>query len=348
MGGHVAVLSLLPPLPYLNIVKPFIRVTASQTQINGTLSGGRIIPLVSVTSDLYESYHPMVMKSMRFLMFAPTLLPWEVGVTEAQAAAIEREESLPVFKRRLLGGLLDFAARELQVQDGESLNIHFSDSSSKGANLAYGIGNSRLFPCVLGSAVKYGLDNDLRTFDWAAILACGFKVAPGKLHKHPGLIISDDGLLQCFPTGSEKFRSAITDEKSIRMSAPPTQVIAAAAAGVAAEGLSPQDAKAEAESAAQLSVALAENAIVILMLVEDHLRLRSQIPSSRSAEALTSPSSFLSSASRSNSLGKAVGESMDAASRSLSLSIDSGSLSIDVGREGGKEEGDGLDIMKDW
>jgi len=27
-----------------------------------------------------------------------------------------REESLPIFKRRLLGGLLDFAARELQVQ----------------------------------------------------------------------------------------------------------------------------------------------------------------------------------------------------------------------------------------
>lgn len=27
-----------------------------------------------------------------------------------------REESLPIFKRRLLGGLLDFAARELQAQ----------------------------------------------------------------------------------------------------------------------------------------------------------------------------------------------------------------------------------------
>ncbi|KAL6322540.1 hypothetical protein AAG906_009846 [Vitis piasezkii] len=54
-----------------------------------------------------------------------------------------------------------------------------------------------------------------------------------------------------------------------------TQVIAAAAAGVAAEGLSPKDAKAEAENAAQLSVALVENSIVVLMLVEDHLRLQS-------------------------------------------------------------------------
>lgn len=56
-----------------------------------------------------------------------------------------------------------------------------------------------------------------------------------------------------------------------------TQVIAAAAAGVAAEGLSPKDSRAEAENAAQLSVALVENAIVILMLVEDHLRLQSKL-----------------------------------------------------------------------
>lgn len=58
---------------------------------------------------------------------------------------------------------------------------------------------------------------------------------------------------------------------------PQTQVIAAAAAGVAAEGLSAKDAKMGAENAAQLSVALVENAIVILMLVEDHLRLQSKL-----------------------------------------------------------------------
>ncbi|XVF33458.1 hypothetical protein REPUB_Repub17cG0170100 [Reevesia pubescens] len=95
-----------------------------------------------------------------------------VGGSSTGDQRIRREESLPIFKRRLLGGLLDFAARELQAQ---------------------------------------------------------------------------------------------------------TQVIAAAAAGVAAEGLSPMDAKAEAENAAQLSVFLVENAIVILMLVEDHLRLQSKL-----------------------------------------------------------------------
>jgi hypothetical protein len=55
-----------------------------------------------------------------------------------------------------------------------------------------------------------------------------------------------------------------------------TQVVAAAAAGVAAEGLSPRTAKAEAEAVASLSMSLAENALVLLMLVEDHLRLETQ------------------------------------------------------------------------
>ena len=72
-----------------------------------------------------------------------------------------------------------------------------------------------------------------------------------------------------------------------------TQVIAAAAAGVAAEGLSPKDARAEAENAAQLSVALVENAIVILMLVEDHLRLQSKLScSSCAADGYKSPLSL--------------------------------------------------------
>lgn len=107
-----------------------------------------------------------------------------VGGSSTGEQRVRREESLPIFKRRLLGVLLDFAARELQVQ---------------------------------------------------------------------------------------------------------TQIIAAAAAGVAAEGLSPTDAKAEADNAAQLSVALVENAIVILMLVEDHLRLQSKQSSSRTADISPSP-----------------------------------------------------------
>ncbi|GMH07923.1 hypothetical protein Nepgr_009763 [Nepenthes gracilis] len=45
------------------------------------------------------------------------------------------------------------------------------------------------------------------------------------------------------------------------------------AAGIVAECSSLRNAKAGAENAAQLSVVLVENTIVILMLVEDHLRL---------------------------------------------------------------------------
>lgn len=51
------------------------------------------------------------------------------------------------------------------------------------------------------------------------------------------------------------------------------QFVAAAAAGVAAEALSPETAKLEVEAVASLSMSLAENALVLLMLVEDHLRL---------------------------------------------------------------------------
>ncbi|XP_068650842.1 BEACH domain-containing protein C2 [Aristolochia californica] len=153
-----------------------------------------------------------------------------VGGSSTGDQRIRREESLPIFKRRLLGGLLDFAARELQVQ---------------------------------------------------------------------------------------------------------TQVIAAAAAGVAAEGLSPKESKAEAESATRLSVALPENAIVIHMLVEDHLRLQSQLfNASRSEDVPPSPMSLASTTgrrySRSNSLSKSGADTSETVSRRTSLSADSGGLSLDV------------------
>eukprot|EP01018_Ginkgo_biloba_P016129 Gb_14861 [translate_table: standard] len=152
-----------------------------------------------------------------------------IGGSSTGEQRIRREESLPVFKRRLLGGLVDFAARELQVQQ--------------------------------------------------------------------------------------------------------TQVIAAAAAGVAAEGLSPQVARAEAESAAYLSVALAENAIVVLMLVEDHLRFQSQIfNASLSINGAGSPVSVaFSSSGHSLSFGKSIVESGDSAgSRRFASLNDSGGLSLDV------------------
>ncbi|KAJ7962251.1 BEACH domain-containing protein C2 [Quillaja saponaria] len=149
-----------------------------------------------------------------------------VGGSSTGDQRTRREESLPIFKRRLLSGLLDFAARELQVQ---------------------------------------------------------------------------------------------------------TQVIAAAAAGVAAGGLSPKEAKAEADNAAQLSVALVENAIVILMLVEDHLRLQSkQSSASRAADGAASPLSLVSSLNnRSNAL-PTIGESSEAMDEHKSLTNDSGGLPLDV------------------
>ncbi|KAF1898306.1 hypothetical protein Lal_00033073 [Lupinus albus] len=147
-----------------------------------------------------------------------------VGGSSTGEQRIRREEALPIFKRRLLGDLLDFAARELQVQ---------------------------------------------------------------------------------------------------------TQIIAAAAAGVAADCLSPKDAKAEAENAAQLSVALVENAIVILMLVEDHLRLQSKRFSSISEDGSPPPLSHVYPIdNRSNSLST-IDES-EVMENNSSLSSDSGGVPIDV------------------
>lgn len=58
--------------------------------------------------------------------------------------------------------------------------------------------------------------------------------------------------------------------------------------------MSPRGAKIGAENAAQLSVILVENAIVILMLVEDHLRLQSKLYSaSRFPPGSVSPLSIV-------------------------------------------------------
>ncbi|KAL1828538.1 hypothetical protein ACET3Z_006950 [Daucus carota] len=146
-----------------------------------------------------------------------------VGGSSTGEQRIRREESLPIFKRRLLGELLEFSARELQVQ---------------------------------------------------------------------------------------------------------TQIIAAAAAGIAAEGLSPLDSKAEAENAAQVSVALVDNAIVLLMLVEDHLRL--QTKPLRLPDPSASPLSRILAAANTSSRGSFSSEYSDTLIERRSSSSDSGGLPLDV------------------
>ncbi|KAI0503555.1 hypothetical protein KFK09_014489 [Dendrobium nobile] len=110
-----------------------------------------------------------------------------------------------------------------------------------------------------------------------------------------------------------------------------TQIVAAAAAGVAKA--SPQEAKVEAEHAAQLTVALAENAIVILMLVEDHLRLQGQWYCSSHAADCVQSSVGISSAKlvNSNSIGSTSHESFNTVGSSrASISSQAGGVSFDV------------------
>ncbi|KAG0485899.1 hypothetical protein HPP92_009978 [Vanilla planifolia] len=110
-----------------------------------------------------------------------------------------------------------------------------------------------------------------------------------------------------------------------------TQVIASAAAGVSKT--SPQKARAEAENAAQLSVALAENAIVVLMLVEDHLRLQGQQFLSFHPSNLARPTVSVSSANHSYSISLDTSgtESFDLiGSTRTSLSKRAGSVSFEA------------------
>ncbi|KAF8091664.1 hypothetical protein N665_0439s0028 [Sinapis alba] len=149
-----------------------------------------------------------------------------VGGSSTGEKRIRREESLPIFKRRLLGGLLDFAATELQAQ---------------------------------------------------------------------------------------------------------TQVIASASAGFAAESLAPKEAKAGVENAAQLSVFLVENTIVILMLVEDHLRLQSKQNCARNAvDVSPSPLSLVYPINNRPHTLTTVGESSEVSSSRASVSSDSGGVHLDI------------------
>ncbi|CAH8356562.1 unnamed protein product [Eruca vesicaria subsp. sativa] len=149
-----------------------------------------------------------------------------VGGSSTGEKRIRREESLPIFKRRLLGGLLDFATRELQAQ---------------------------------------------------------------------------------------------------------TQVIAAASAGFAAESLAPKDAKAGVDNAAQLSVFLVENTIVILMLVEDHLRLQSkQNCAANAVDISPSPLSLVYPINNRSQTLTTVVESSEVSSSRASVSSDSGGVHLDI------------------
>jgi hypothetical protein len=94
----------------------------------------------------------------------------------------------------------------------------------------------------------------------------------------------------------------------------------------------PKETKPQVEKAGNLSAALAENAIVLLMFVEDHLRSRSQqFFISCTVDSAASPASMTSSAaSRSTSLSRTGSEHLEAGGSRQSLSSDAGGLPMDV------------------
>lgn len=95
--------------------------------------------------------------------------------------------------------------------------------------------------------------------------------------------------------------------------------------------MSPKDAKAEAENAAQLSVALVENSIVILMLVEDHLRLQSKLSDAiQSVDGSLSPPPLISPLSNYSQSFKTVGEHSAETVGNHKSSAGAGGVPLDV------------------
>lgn len=91
------------------------------------------------------------------------------------------------------------------------------------------------------------------------------------------------------------------------------------------------DAKAEAENVAQLSVALVENAIVVLMLVEDHLRLQSKLYStSRFPDPSASPLSRVLPVRNNVNRDSFSAAPLEPVAERRSSSSDSGGLPLDV------------------
>ncbi|KAL6633830.1 hypothetical protein ACP70R_026501 [Stipagrostis hirtigluma subsp. patula] len=137
---------------------------------------------------------------------------------------------------------------------------------------------------------------------------------------------------ESLPNLKRRLLGSLLDFSAQELLVQQTEGIAAAAAGVAAEGLMPKETKIQAEKAANLSVTLAENAIVLLMFVEDHLRSRSQqFFMSCSLDIAASPASMASlAASRSNSLSRTGSEHWEAGGSRQSLSSDAGGLPVDV------------------
>ncbi|CAN6245453.1 unnamed protein product [Urochloa humidicola] len=137
---------------------------------------------------------------------------------------------------------------------------------------------------------------------------------------------------ESLPIFKRRLLGSLLDFSAHELQFQQTKGIPAVAAGVSKEGLVPKETKVQSEKAANISVALAENAVVLLMLVEDHLRSRSQqFFMSCLVDSAASPASMASSAaSRSNSLSRTGSEHYEAGGSRQSLSSDAGGLPVDV------------------
>eukprot|EP00850_Spirogloea_muscicola_P006613 SM000031S11622 [mRNA] locus=s31:702958:718064:- [translate_table: standard] len=160
------------------------------------------------------------------------------------------------------------------------------DGDGEGLGLASGDGLKAVQELVY-SFLAIMLEHSMREKD-------GWKDVENTLHSlewlthTKGAALSTERRLRwetAVPTIKRHLLGALLDFAAVELDAQ-AGLVAATAAGVASENLSPRAARAEVEIAAQLSLSLAENALVLLALIEEFLRIQCQVTTSNRASSV--------------------------------------------------------------
>eukprot|EP00850_Spirogloea_muscicola_P020769 SM000226S07410 [mRNA] locus=s226:160492:175617:+ [translate_table: standard] len=160
------------------------------------------------------------------------------------------------------------------------------DGDGEGLGLASGDGLKAVQELVY-SFLAIMLEHSMREKD-------GWKDVENTLHSlewltyTKGAALSTERRLRwetAVPTIKRHLLGALLDFAAVELDAQ-AGLVAATAAGVASENLSPRAARAEVDIAAQLSLSLAENALVLLALIEEFLRIQCQVTTSNRASSV--------------------------------------------------------------
>eukprot|EP00850_Spirogloea_muscicola_P008241 SM000043S15869 [mRNA] locus=s43:763446:778532:+ [translate_table: standard] len=196
--------------------------------------------------------------------------------------------------------------------DGEDLGLASGDGLKVVQELVYSFLAIMLEHSMREKDGWKDLENTLHSLEW--------------LTYTKGAALSTERRLRwetAVPTIKRHLLGALLDFAAVELDAQ-AGLVAATAAGVAAENLSPRAARAEVDIAAQLSLSLAENALVLLALIEEFLRIQCQVTTSNRASSVLANGALNSpptpSAARSPAL-KGYNNSRTGGSKSFNVGV---------------------------